>query len=280
MKVFTQVAPLQEETVKLKSKGVVIGFVPTMGALHQGHASIIEKSKEICDVTIVSIYINPLQFNNQNDFKNYPIKTDEDMKMLEELDCDILFLPTQQEIEPKQKGNKLDLGDLEKVMEGQYRPGHLAGMVAIVRQFFSIIRPNKAFFGEKDYQQLMVVKKLVEAEKMNIEVVGCSTKRESSGLAMSSRNSLLTEEEKKEAVKIFETLIYARRNTDRLSPLELKLECLGLLAEASLKPEYFEIVDENSFKSIDSWEESTKPRAFVAAYLGKIRLIDNLSLID
>lgn len=279
MKIYTQLAQLQKELDQLRSKSASIGFVPTMGALHEGHASIIEKSKEICDSTIVSIYINPLQFNSQTDYKNYPIKTDEDIKLLEALDCNLLFLPTQAEIEPK-KVKEFDLGQLGDLMEGHYRPGHLAGMVAIVRKFLQVIKPDKAFFGEKDYQQLAVVKKMVAEEKRHVEIVPCSTKREESGLAMSSRNSLLTEEEREEAAVIYETLSYARRNTDRLNPLELKLECTERLSEGNLKVEYFEIADENSLESLDNWEESKRPRAFVAAYLGKVRLIDNMSLID
>lgn len=280
MDVFTNVAQLQKELEKLKSKGTSIGFVPTMGALHDGHLSIIEKSKKYCDVTLVSIYINPLQFNNSNDYRNYPIQTDEDIKKLEESDCNILFLPSQKEMQSTETAGSFDLGTLGKIMEGHYRPGHLQGMVSIVKRFFELIRPDKAFFGEKDFQQLAVVRKLVNSEKMDVEIIKCSTKREASGLAMSSRNLLLSEDEKEEASKIYKTLVYARRNTDRLSPLELKIECAEMIAEGNIKVEYFEILDENSLENIDSWEDSKHPRAFVAAYLGKVRLIDNMSLID
>lgn len=280
MKVFTQVAAMQDMIDELKVKGSSIGFVPTMGALHEGHISIVQRSQAVCDVTIVSIYINPLQFNNNSDFNNYPIKTDEDMKMLEAMGCDILFLPLQEEIEPSEKEKEFDLEGLSEIMEGHFRPGHLQGMIAIVNKFFDVIQPDKAFFGEKDYQQLASVKKLVQKKQLKVEVVPCATKRESSGLAMSSRNSLLTASEKEEAVKIYDTLVFARRNSDRLSPLELKMKCLDLLSDSSIKPEYIEIVDESAFMNIDEWDESDRPRVFVAAYLGTVRLIDNMSLID
>lgn len=280
MKVFSEIKLLQKELNLLKSQKISIGFVPTMGALHMGHLSLIEKCKKECGKCIVSIFVNPLQFNNSNDLKNYPITKEKDMKLLEESTCDILFLPSVEEMYPKTENLELDIGLLEKSMEGLYRPGHLKGMAIVVSKFFKIIQPEKAYFGEKDFQQLAVVRKLVKDLDLKIQIVGLPTKRDPNGLAISSRNLLLTERERNEAAIIYKTLVYARRNTDRLSPIELKLECIKRLEEQPLKVEYLEIADSETLEVVREWDNSEKPRAFVAAYLGKVRLIDNMSLID
>lgn len=280
MKVFSEIKLLQKELNLLKSQKISIGFVPTMGALHMGHLSLMEKCKKECGKCIVSIFVNPLQFNNSNDLKNYPITKEKDMKLLEESTCDILFLPSVEEMYPKTENLELDIGLLEKSMEGLYRPGHLKGMAIVVSKFFKIIQPEKAYFGEKDFQQLAVVRKLVKDLDLKIQIVGLPTKRDPNGLAISSRNLLLTERERNEAAIIYKTLVYARRNTDRLSPIELKLECIKRLEEQPLKVEYLEIADSETLEVVREWDNSEKPRAFVAAYLGKVRLIDNMSLID
>ena len=278
MKIFKEIKLLQRELSTLKNRKLKIGFVPTMGALHKGHISIIDRCSKECDVTVVSIYVNPLQFNNSNDYTNYPIRLEEDQKLLEKNNCDILYLPNKEELFPDEELLDMEFEEFDQSMEGHFRPGHLKGMATVVKRFLEIVEPDKAYFGEKDYQQLVVVKKLVKAYNLNPDIIGCATVRESNGLAMSSRNLLLSSDERKEAAVIYDVLSYARRNTDRLSPTELKLKCIQKLENNLLKVEYFEFADSKSLKTISQWDESANPRAFVAAYMGKVRLIDNMSL--
>lgn len=280
MKIFKETQKLKEELRSISDKKLSHGFVPTMGALHEGHLSLVQSCRTENDICVVSIFVNPLQFNNADDLKNYPQSLEQDKKLLEQSDCDILFVPSVEEIYSIEQNFDYELGHMEKVMEGLYRPGHLKGMLTIVKRFLDIVRPKRAYFGEKDYQQLSAVNKMVKDLNLDVGIIGVPTKREENGLAMSSRNILLSEDEREEACIIHKVLSYARRNTDRHSVLELKQECEKMLEDRKIKLEYFEIADSNSLENIQDWKEAKQARAFIAAYLGKVRLIDNMSLID
>jgi pantoate--beta-alanine ligase len=279
MKIFTDSKEINSFIAEQKKQGYSFGFVPTMGALHAGHISLLEQAKKENDKVICSIFVNPLQFNRKEDLDNYPDRFEEDKKMLEQHGCDVLFYPETSDMYPEKPAMDYDLGLLDTVMEGEHRPGHFKGVVAVISRFFEILEPNKAYFGEKDFQQLAVIRWLVEHEKSEVTIVGCSTVRFENGLAMSSRNYLLSEADKEVAAQIYRTLQYAKEQKGKVAPKDLMGECLKQL-ENDFDTEYFEIVDERTFESIENWSESTSPRAFVAAYLSGVRLIDNLSLIN
>ncbi|KAA3649135.1 MAG: pantoate--beta-alanine ligase [Bacteroidetes bacterium] len=264
---------------KKRKTGKTIGFVPTMGALHDGHFSLIEKSKLENDIVVCSIYINDLQFNQQEDFINYPKTLKEDKLGLNKVGCDVLYLPLKEELFPSQHQLNYQIGRLGEVMEGQFRPGHFQGMLAVVERFLTLIKPDKAYFGEKDYQQLALIRWLANEKRLKTTIVGIATKRNAQGLAMSSRNARLNEEEKVLATMIYETLLFCKLNYKQLKPEELITEAKRKLRHA-FEVEYISIADEKTLNPIFDWSESDKPRVFIAAYISGVRLIDNLSLID
>ncbi|MES2588519.1 MAG: pantoate--beta-alanine ligase [Bacteroidota bacterium] len=278
MRVFYKIADLERFLEEGKLEGKTIGFVPTMGALHEGHISLVSKSKSLTDLTVVSIFVNPTQFNNQEDFEKYPIKTESDLKFLEENSCDAVFIPAKEEIyAPDYISPEINIGILEDVLEGKFRPGHFKGVIQVVYRLFQIVKPNKAFFGLKDYQQLAVIKKMTDEFKLPIEIVPCTTIREKDGLAMSSRNLRLNQVERLEALFIYETLILAKNLAVKYSPSETKKIIEDLYEESSLKLEYFEFIDGSSFEKLsNSWEENAV--ACVVAYVGEVRLIDNMQI--
>ena len=259
--------------------GETTGLVPTMGALHEGHIALIKKAKSQNDKVICSIFVNPLQFNRAEDLESYPDRMKEDVEMLEKAGCDIVFTPDNNDLYRDKPDLNLEFGQLGKVMEAVKRPGHFEGVAAVIERLFSIVRPTRAYFGEKDYQQLAIIRCLVAQENMNVKIVPCRTVRNSSGLALSSRNYLLSREELKTASFIYDTLHYCKQNKDKYTPRQLAEYCKDEL-QKEFYPEYFEIVDETTFLPIEQWRESTSPRAFVAAYLSGVRLIDNMSLIN
>ncbi len=263
----------------LKTSKKRLGFVPTMGALHVGHLSLIAQARLKSDVVICSIFVNPTQFNDPKDFDRYPKTEAEDCKMLEEAGCDIVFIPTVNEIYPPAfKKENFDFGDLEKVMEGAHRPGHFNGVAMVVKRLFELVKPDEAFFGLKDYQQYCIIRKLVEITRMNIEITGMPTIRENDGLAMSSRNRLLNEKDRKEAVILIRLLEKAKNNYSLKSIAELKKDFETELAlHPDFKLDYFEIADSKTLQPLMD-KNSQEPRGFVAAFIGGIRLIDNLSL--
>ncbi|MDR3704428.1 MAG: pantoate--beta-alanine ligase [Paludibacteraceae bacterium] len=282
MVIFNSVKEIQEAVAAYKTSSKTIGFVPTMGALHEGHLSLIKRCKSENDICIVSIFVNPTQFNNKQDLATYPRDLGKDAKLLESVDCDIIFAPTEQEI---YNDNELagtfsfSFNGLDEVMEGKFRPGHFNGVVQIVSKLFSIVTPSKAYFGEKDFQQVAIIKHMVKELKYPVEIIPCPILREGSGLALSSRNTLLTSEEKKKAITISKVLNECRNFVARMSPEELTQWVVNEINKVDiLQVEYFEIVDGNSLQKITNWSDSEYVVGCITVYCGKIRLIDNIRL--
>lgn len=256
-----------------------IGFVPTMGALHEGHISLVESAGKRCSHVIVSVFVNPTQFNDKEDLAKYPRTLEADAALLERIGVSILFAPQVEDIYPQEDKRVFDFGGLDKYGEGPYRPGHFNGVAQVVTRLFDIVQPKCAFFGEKDYQQLAIVRYFTKALKYNIEIIGCPIIRESDGLARSSRNTLLTPQQREAAPHIYRTICKARVLKQSLTPQEVierlqeEIESTGLL-----KSEYIEIVDGTTLKPITQWSESGNPRLWCAVYAGSVRLIDNISL--
>lgn len=261
----------------LRKEGKKIGFVPTMGALHEGHLSLVKESKNNSDVTVVSIFVNPTQFNDPEDLKRYPRTLDKDVELLKTVSCDIVFAPSVKEIYPEPDTRKFDFGYIESVMEGAKRPGHFNGVGQVVSRLFDIVRPDQAFFGMKDFQQVAIIKNLVKQLKYDIDIIPCPIIREDSGLAKSSRNALLDEDHKKNAPHIYATLKKARTFVPEMKVKELK-EWISeeINRNPYLETEYVEIVDDTTLKIIDDWSEPGTKVACVAVYAGQIRLIDNI----
>lgn len=264
-----------------KKLGRRIGFVPTMGALHQGHISLIKKAKLTTDVVVVSIFVNPTQFNESSDYKHYPRTLTQDLVLLKQAGVDIIFTPTVDEVYPVEyQTGTYNFGLMERVMEGEQRPGHFNGVAMVVKRLFDIVQPDAAFFGEKDFQQLAIIKQLVVDTQLNIEVVGCSTARESNGLAMSSRNKRLTSEQREKASIIFNTLSWAKAHVNECSPIELQAKALDMLKQESmLEVEYVTISRIDTFQNVTAWDDAKSVGMFVAARFGEVRLIDNMMLI-
>jgi pantoate--beta-alanine ligase len=274
--IFKYKKDIRKRTESLKTRAT-IGFVPTMGALHKGHLSLVDCSTKQNDVTVVSIFVNPAQFNDETDFKNYPKTPDADLKILEETKCDILFVPSENEMYDEPDNRKFNLGYLNEVMEGKYRPGHFNGVAKIVTKLFDLISPDRAYFGLKDFQQYVIVKKLTEDLKLPVEIIGCPIVRENDGLAMSSRNSLLSAEERKHAALIYHTLYQAKQNSRKYVIKEIKQQVINSLNEDPyIRVEYFEIVDSVNLKSVQNWDEPSVKIGCIAARVGNVRLIDNI----
>ena len=280
MKQITNVVDLLSFIELIKKKNKTIGFVPTMGSLHEGHDSLLRKCQEENDISIVSIYVNPSQFNCSNDFKNYPRNLDLDIKRLNKLNCDIVFSPSNYEISKiKQLGINLKLGNLDKILEAEKRPGHFKGVTEIVSKLFKIINPNNAYFGEKDLQQLLIIKKLSYQYFKNIKIIGCQTIRESNGLAKSSRNKNLNNEEKLIAGVIFKVLSEVKKNKLIWSTKRAKEFVNDALNKISLlNLEYFEIIDSEKFSFIKKTYTDHDCYAVIAVNIKNTRLIDNLKL--
>lgn len=258
-----------------------IGLVPTMGALHEGHLSIIRTAMEDCSQVVVSIFVNPTQFNDPKDLSNYPRTLDQDIDKINELDGDvIIYTPSVKEVYPHGVvSDTFDFGSLSTYMEGQYRDGHFDGVGTVLKRLFQLVKPNIAYFGKKDYQQLAIVKKLVEIENLNIEVVGCETYRESNGLAKSSRNKLLNKDEKHQAEILYNSLKSAKEKFPNQSPIELKKMVKSMFnSTENFKLEYFEIANENDLIPVEKVNKDKCYRAFIAAYCSGVRLIDNIAL--
>ncbi len=257
-----------------------IGFVPTMGALHKGHLSLIKKAKEENDLVVVSIFVNPTQFDNQEDLIKYPKTLQKDIDLLKTVNCDVVFTPDVSEIYNNQiVSESFNFGGIENEMEGKFRKGHFDGVGTIVKRLFEIVQPHKAYFGEKDFQQLQIIKKLVEITNLPIEIIPCAIFREDDGLAMSSRNTRLTKEQREAAPFIYKTLKKAKKkfgikNAEKVTKWVQK----KFKKHPVLELEYFVIADENSLKQIDKKDKNNQPRAFIAVYAGDIRLIDNLAM--
>lgn len=278
MQIFKEKKYLQKH-LRTITKGKSIGFVATMGSLHSGHLSLISSSQSMCCVTVCSIFINPTQFNDFNDYRNYPKDYNNDISLLKNMACDILYIPKVKDIyEKKIESRKYDLGKVAENLEGKYRPGHFDGVATVVDKLFDIVNPNIAFFGEKDLQQLQVVKKLVSITNRKIDIVGVKTTRESNGLAKSSRNKLLSKEHIKEASIIFECLEYCKFNMHlNIKKLKLYIEN-QFLQNQKIQLEYIEFVELNTFNQIKEWGDEKTNAVCIAAYINNVRLIDNIIL--
>ncbi len=281
MQIFREKTPFQREISTLKKDGNSIGFVPTMGALHLGHLSLVKQASDLCDIVVVSIFINPTQFDNPEDLKNYPRTLENDYILLKNLKLKLLvFAPNAYELYgDKVEAENLIFDGLENEMEGKYRTGHFNGVGTVVKKFFEIVKPDKAFFGEKDYQQLQIIKKLTEKYSLPVDIIGCPIDREITGLARSSRNERLSPEVRKEASFIFDTLkkVKNKFGTDSAKTITQWVR-EQFEAHPVLKLEYFEIADIVSLKTAEEKKEGVRYRAFIAAFAGDVRLIDNIEL--
>lgn len=279
MEVLNSINSVHNLIVELKKTGKTIGFVPTMGALHQGHISLVEQSIKENDFTIVSIFINPTQFNNSEDLEKYPITTDNDIHLLKTHGADAVYFPKVEDIYPNGlMSEHYQFNGLEMQMEGKFRPGHFDGVATVVRRFFEIIQPLNAYFGEKDFQQLRIVQELVETFHLPIQIVPVPIKREKDGLAMSSRNVRLTESQRNEAPIIYQILLKAKEYLKNHSIEQTKKFVEAQFKNSSFELEYFEIANQESLNPAIEKLESHKLRAFIAVYADEIRLIDNLDL--
>lgn len=275
--VVDKISDLKTMLQGFRSEGKSIGFVPTMGALHKGHVSLVERSVAENDITVVSIFVNPTQFNDKNDLKNYPRMPEKDIAMLEAAGVNLVFMPTESEIYPEPDTRVFDFGMLDKVMEGKFRPGHFNGVAQVVSKLFDIVEPHRAYFGQKDYQQLAIIRAMVRMLGFRIEIVGCPIVREPDGLAMSSRNLLLTPEHRKSAPLIYQTLAEARNKTNEFSVKEMiDWVVKAINSDPNLKVEYFELVDADSLLPVQGWDHPNGIVGCIAVWAGNIRLIDNM----
>ncbi len=267
---------LKDKLKALKETGV-IGFVPTMGALHAGHISLVKQAISETQVVVVSIFVNPTQFNDKSDLEKYPRNLEADLKLLEKTGCQIVFAPKTEEIYPEPDTRKFEFGELETVMEGKHRPGHFNGVAQVVSKLFDIVKPDKAYFGLKDFQQLAIIKEMVTQLNLPVEIVPCAIVREESGLAMSSRNELLSAEERKNAAVISESLFQAYELKKQKSVNELQNWIAdNINKNPYLNVEYVEIVDDRRLQHVKSWDEKGGKVCCVAVFCGKVRLIDNI----
>ena len=277
MKLYTTISSLQSALKEELQKGYKIGFVPTMGALHEGHLSLVQQAGEWCGIVVVSIFVNPTQFNDKNDLANYPRTLESDMALLSKIKCDYIFYPSVDEMYPEPDTRQFVFGNLEQVMEGAFRPGHFNGVAQVVSKLFSIVLPDMAFFGQKDFQQLAVIRDLVRQLALPIDIISCEIVREPDGLAMSSRNKLLLPEHREAAPLIFQTLVEARQLSMTKTLDEVKEFVLQQInTNPLLKVEYFEIVDETTLLPVKNWSDQGIKVGCIAVFAGKIRLIDNV----
>ncbi len=275
MRVFSTVATLQSEIAKARKEGKTIGLVPTMGALHEGHLSLLRIAKQQCDIVVASVFVNPIQFNNPDDLKTYPRTLEADCEKLLSVDCDIVFNPTEQEMYPAPVTDTYHFGILEDVMEGPNRPGHFSGVAIVVRRLFDIVSPDKAFFGEKDFQQLAIIRRLVEQLQLSVQIISCPIVRTADGLALSSRNMRLSPEARAMAPKIYATLTAAVEKSQCRSIEDTKQEVIDtLLSYNVFKPEYFEIVNDTTLQPVSHWEDAKGIVGCITVWMDDVRLID------
>ena len=276
MLVLHKIKEIEEHISLQKQKGQTIGFVPTMGALHQGHISLINYSKQQTDITVCSIFVNPTQFNNASDLTHYPRTPEADIKLLEDAGCDILYMPEVKDVYPENDNRKFDFGYLDAILEGAKRPGHFNGVGQVVSILLDGVKPDKAFFGSKDYQQVMVVKSLVKQLNLAIEIIACPILRESDGLAMSSRNTRLTIEERKTAAFIPKIMNEAKALVAQKGIIYAKLFVEEQIRQHStMKLEYYEVCDAETLELLSEYNPKQKAVSLIAVFVGNIRLIDN-----
>jgi pantoate--beta-alanine ligase len=278
--IFTKIAELRSFLTVVKKQKKTVGFVPTMGALHPGHISLIQASKSANDLTVCSIFVNPTQFNDKNDLARYPRTPETDSGMLKNAGCDVLFMPEVEEMYPDKDERTFEFGYLDKILDGAHRPGHFNGVAQIVSRLFEIVQPTRAFFGSKDYQQLLIIKELVKQMSYPVEIVACPVIREADGLAMSSRNALLNASER-QAASLIPRLM---KEAAELKQKGVDVNGICLHVKTTLEKvkiyrlDYFAICNAENLREIKSFPEAAKPIALIACFVGKIRLIDNLIL--
>lgn len=278
MRVIDTVAALQSYVQQEKKAGKTVGFVPTMGALHAGHISLVKQSKVENDICVVSVFVNPTQFNNASDLKHYPRTMDADCALLEAEDVEVVFAPTVDEVYPEEDTRVFEFGTLDKVMEGEHRPGHFNGVAQVVSRLFDMVTPDTAYFGEKDFQQLAIIKAMVKQLNYSVKVIPCPIVREADGLAMSSRNTRLTPEHRAVSTQIIDALRKSKEMQTNHSVKEVKQYVVDAIAqEPLLELEYFDIVDTLTLQSSDTWNEAGDKLGCIAVFAGEIRLIDNIT---
>lgn len=277
MKVIHTIKDLQAELSVLKAQGKKVGLVPTMGALHAGHASLVKRSVNENEVTVVSVFVNPTQFNDKNDLVKYPRTLDADCKLLEACGATYAFAPSVEEMYPEPDTRQFGYAPLDTVMEGAFRPGHFNGVCQIVSKLFEAVKPHRAYFGEKDFQQLAIIREMVRQMQFDLEIVGCPIVREEDGLALSSRNARLSAEERENALKISQTLFKSRTFAATHTVSEtLKFVEDAIAAVPGLRLEYFEIVDGNTLQKVDNWNQTSYVVGCITVFCGDVRLIDNI----
>lgn len=277
MKLIPQIDELRRVLSEGRQAGKTIGFVPTMGALHEGHVSLIRRCIAQNDVSIVSIFVNPTQFNNKNDLATYPRMLEADCTLLESIGCDYVFVPSEEEMYPEPDLRVFDLGAVAEVMEGAFRPGHFNGVAQIVSKLFQIVEPDNAYFGEKDFQQIAVIRSMVKLLSLPVNIIACPILRQADGLALSSRNMRLTPEQRQIAPVIAATLKESRKFVPEKNVREVMdwvIESLNNVPQ--LRVEYYEIVDEDTLQPVQNWIGTAKPIGCIAVFCGEIRLIDNI----
>ncbi len=280
MEITSTIKELQEKLNTCRLGGKIIGFVPTMGALHQGHIELVKRCATENDICVVSIFVNPTQFNNKNDLLKYPRTLESDCELLKQAGCDYVFTPSVEEMYPEEDTRQFDFGILDKVMEGFFRPGHFNGVAQIVSKLFDAVMPDKAYFGEKDFQQLAIIREMTRKMNYPIEIIPYPIVRETDGLAMSSRNTRLNNKQRQEAVKISRALFKSRELKGQKTVDKLKEWVIEAINESpELEIEYFDIVDGNTLQSISSWEDSDYVVGCVAVFCGEVRLIDNIQYV-
>ena len=280
MEIFKQIAPLRAYLDQVRKSNKTIGLVPTMGALHRGHISLVESSKSENAITVATIYVNPTQFNNPNDLQKYPKTPEKDILMLKNAGCDVVFCPEDQEMYAEKSAINFDFGNLDKVMEGKFRPGHFSGVALVVSKLFNIVQPDKAYFGQKDWQQFAIIRLLVRELKFNFEVASVPILREPDGLAMSSRNLRLSPAQRSSAAVLYQALQMANKALKSGTPLATVKKAVSerVNGKPEMKLEYFELADSKNLTILNDVDNSTSTILCIAAYAGEVRLIDNMFL--
>lgn len=278
MEIIRTIAELRKAVDAARSEGKTIGLVPTMGALHKGHMSLIERARRECGFVVVSVFVNPTQFNNPDDLRTYPRTEEADCKLLREAGVDVAFVPTVEEVYPEPDTRVFDLGPVAEVMEGAMRPGHFNGVAQVVSKLFDMVRPDKAYFGEKDFQQIAVIRRMAQLEGFDIDIVACPICREDDGLALSSRNVRLTPAQRAIAPRIHKVLAESLqwRNEGKTLAEVRQTVTDAINANEGMEVEYYEIVDANTMQPVNEWADTDAPVGCITVYLGDVRLIDNI----
>ena len=281
MQIFKEIGPLKQFLRQVRIQKQTIGFVPTMGAIHEGHLNLIRAAKAENQLVIASIYVNPTQFNNPSDLEKYPRTIEKDIERFTSVGCDVLFHPTNQEMYPKPSLLKFDFGGIDKILEGAFRPGHFSGVGLVVSKLFNIVAPDRAYFGQKDFQQFKVISQLVEELEFDLQLICVSTTREADGLAMSSRNLRLNTDDRNKALILFQSLNYAKEELLKKTDFKkIRKEVQQRCAAIDVKLEYFELADRKNLSVLDSVKEADQAVLLMAAYVGEVRLIDNMFIED